>query len=252
MSTSSKITFVSGVVIPALVIVATVALFFVFGGQEKTALFWFNLCYTVALEAVFFGYLGIVRASSDKLTGAFYSIMGVWALYYVIAGVAVILLYSVALSLFVPMKFYVAVVVVLTLLWLIVAGWVAETDSRHAEETAQLHSRGKTLSYYAAQMAQLEKEYMELRRMLEIPSTMQSYDCELTPLTVKMKSLLPGAFNLDTTQAKLDKIIDQCTLLLNSFRNHPSLDPKSVPDKVKRFAERSIDEIEIIKTLTKK
>ena len=141
MITKSKITLFSGVVIPSLAIVATIILFFVLGGGEKTSLFWFNLCYTVVLEAIFFGYLGIVRSASDKMTGAFYSIMGVWALYYIVAGALTMLIYSLSLAQFVPMKFYVSLLVVITILWLIVAGLVAETDVRHKEETGRIQQR---------------------------------------------------------------------------------------------------------------
>jgi hypothetical protein len=252
MTTKSKITLFSGVVIPALVVAATVILFFVFGGGEKTSLFWFNLFYTVLLEAIFFGYFGLVRSASDKMTGAFYSIMGVWAIYYIIAGVLTMLVYSLVLTHFVPMKFYIASIAVFTLLWLIVAGFVAETDALHREQTDQIQQRGRTLSYYTARMAQMEKRYAEMCRTLNIPATAKNFDCELNRLTQKLKSLLPSAFNNDTTADKLDRIIEKCADLLDATEANPADDRQSIADSVKRFTDRSIEEIEIIKSLTRK
>ena len=242
----------SGVVIPSLVIVATVALFLVFGGEQKTSLFWFNLCYTVLLEAIFFGYLGLVRSASEKMTGAFFSIMGVWAIYYIVAGALTMVVYSVALSYFVPIKFYISAIVVLTLVWLIVAGLLAETDARHKAQTDQIQSRARTLSYYTARMSQLEKRYVEICRTLEIPQTTKNFDCELNRLTQKMKSLLPGVFNNEMTQGKLDQIIDKCADLLDAIETDPADNRRSIADNVKRFTNRSIEEIEIIKSLTRK
>ena len=89
-------------------------------------------------------------------------------------------------------------------------------------------------------------------RTLEIPQTTRNDDCELNRLTQKMKSLLPGAFDLETTQEKLDRIIDKCADMLDAIEANPPEDRQSIADSVKRFTGRSIEEIEIIKSLSRK
>lgn len=250
MSTKSKINLFYSVVIPATVIVTTIELFFVLGGELKTSLFWFNLCYTVALEAIFFVYLNLQRFSNDRITGAFYSMKGVWALYYIAAGAATMLIYTTLLLHFLPMRFYISTFIVYTLLWIIVAGLAAKNDVNHSEQTARLQQRGILLGYYADSILQLEKRYTDISSKLGISSTTRGYDCELTRLTMKIKSLSPSLFDLDITLDKLDQIIDNCAEILDAVETNPDADRHSIADKMKRFTDRSIDEIEIIKILT--
>lgn len=250
---SSKISFVSGVVIPALTVIVTVVLFFVFSGQgDKSSLFYFNMCYTVVLELVFFGYLSFARSGTDTVTGAFRSVMGIYSLYYITTGLVVILIYSLAISHLLPIKFYVAAIVVITLVWLILGALIAEVDTKHQQDAQQTMERGHTLTYFTQKMSQMEKQYITLCKELEIPSTTQNYACELSRLTVKFKSLMANVFNSDVAQQKLAEITDKCEALMDSIEQGVMADKQQIADKVKSFTNRSIEEIDLLKTLTRK
>jgi len=251
MPTRSKITLFYGVVLPATVIVTTIELFFALGGEGKTSLFWFNLCYTIAIESIFFVYLNMLRFSSDRMTGAFYLMKSMWVPYYIITGIATILVYSILLSHFVPMRFYISTIIIYTLFGVIVAGITAKNYMIQKEQTVRIQQRGKILDYYTDSMSQLEKRYTEISRKHDIPSVTSGYNCELTRLTLKIRSLLPRVFDLDITLDKLDQIIDSCTEMLDAVETAPAADRQSISDKVKHFTDRSIDEIEIIKILTR-
>jgi hypothetical protein len=122
----SKAIFFSAVVVPLVVIAATIALALVWTDGGRGVLFWVNLGYGVLLEALFFGWLHAVRRGSRSFTGAFWAIIGVWLIYYIVGGVILL-----AASFFISLKLYVTVIGGLTLAWVVVGALVAETDTRH-------------------------------------------------------------------------------------------------------------------------
>ena len=250
MPIKSKLALFLSVILPATVIVTTIELFFIMGGEVKTSLFWFNLCYAVALEALFFVYLNMLRFASDRTGEAFHQMKGMWALYYMIAGMATLLVYSLLLAHFVPMRFYISAIIIYTLFWVIVAGITAKNDMMQKEQAVRIQHRSKMLDYYTDSMSQLEKRYTKISRKHDIPLATSGYNCELARLTLKIRSLLPRVFDLDITLDKLDQIIDSCTEMLDAVEAAPAADRQSISDKVKYFTDHSIDEIEIIKILT--
>ncbi len=140
MAKSSVIIF-SAVVVPLLTIAATVALAFVWTKPEtRETLFFVNLGYGILLELIFFGFIAVVRAGRKKFTGAFYSIMGVCAVYYIASG-AVLILFSALM----PLKVYITALVILTLLWLIAGALIAETDARHKADEEITRGKNRKL-----------------------------------------------------------------------------------------------------------
>lgn len=125
---SNKINTFANVVMPTVVIAATVLLFFLFQPAESGALFYVNLCYTLLLEGVFFGWLALLRGG-DGFSVAFRAAMGICAFFYVMAGIGWMLLYGILLSAVLALKWYIALIIVFTLIWLIVGSLLAQTDS---------------------------------------------------------------------------------------------------------------------------
>lgn len=252
MSTNTT-PLVSGIIIPVATVATTIILFCLFKFEGNPgALFYFNMCYTCALEALFFGYLGFLRRGKGKTTGAMYSIMGVYSLYYIIVAVVVMLSYAVLLSTFIPLKFYIAAVVIISLLWLIMGSLLVETDTNFKENTEKLQAQGRTLGYFLKRIEILEKRYITISSELSIPYESKSYLCELSRLSTKIKSLMPNFFTNDMAQTKLQDIIDNCTSLINEVEQCSDTDKTKVAARVKHFVDNSIDEIELIKSLTRR
>ena len=249
---NSKISFVSGVIIPILTLIVTTILFFALGPAEKTSLFYVNLGYTLFLELVFFGYLTFLRVGSRETTGAFYSVIAAFSWYYIIVGLIIMLVYTLGLASIFALKYYVSALAVITLVWIIVGALLTETDARHHADTVQLTERGQTLHYYLEKMSQIERRYKALNKDLELPATTQNYDNEFSRLTVKIKSLLPNVFNSDTAQEKLTAIITQSTDLLDKIEDGEITDKDTIVNTVKRTVDRAIDDIELLKSLTRK
>jgi hypothetical protein len=136
----SKTIFFSAVVVPLVVIAATIALAFAWTDGGRGTLFRVNIGYGVLLEALFFGWLHAVRRGSRSFTGAFWSIIGVWLIYYIVGG-AILL----AASFFISLKLYVTAIGALTLAWVVVGALVAETDTRHKDDIETTKEKNRQL-----------------------------------------------------------------------------------------------------------
>jgi len=145
----------------------------------------------------------------------------------------------------------VAFVAIITFIWAIVSVVIVNTSLSHEEQTDWMHQNSNTLSDYITRMSQLEKRYVEISRKLDIPSATCGHYCDLTRLTLKMKSLLPSVFDLYLTKVKLEQIIGNCANMIDAMETNPAVNRQSIAINVNHFVDHSIDEIEIIKILTR-
>ncbi|GAP71958.1 hypothetical protein SAMD00024442_20_47 [Candidatus Symbiothrix dinenymphae] len=85
---NKKINIVANVILPAVVIVITASLFFMFRPEETTTLFYLNLGYTIFLEAIFFGYINLMYSKIKSFSTPFYAVFGIlyYALFWVWDG----------------------------------------------------------------------------------------------------------------------------------------------------------------------
>ena len=129
-----KTSIFSQIVMPLVVIGATVALFLLFKAEEPTALFWVNFAYTLLLELGLFGWVGWMR-QADGETSSFLKIaMGTLGWFYMVAGILVMLAFAIAsIWLTVDIRWYIAVHVILLCAWIIPAAWMAESDANYKE-----------------------------------------------------------------------------------------------------------------------
>lgn len=143
---TKQINTLTNVVMPIVVYLATIGLFVLLKPEETTALYWINMAYLVILETIFFGWLMWVRVDSEGVTPMLAVIMGTYASYYVAAGLICIIGSAVAsLFLEVSIKWYVAVLVVITVIWFIPGTLVAQADSNHAQRQAQVADKREEL-----------------------------------------------------------------------------------------------------------
>ncbi len=143
---SKRINTFTNIILPCLVFVATIVLAILLRPQETTALYWVNLVYGVILELIFFGWLCWVRTDSTEVSPLLSIMMGTYAAFYVTGGAICILVSGiVSLTTEVSVKWYVAALIVLTLLWLIPAALMAQADSTHAENQAQVADKREEL-----------------------------------------------------------------------------------------------------------
>ena len=154
---TKNISRLTSIVLPAIVDVVTIALFFIIVQGEKSPIFWINLCFTLFLETAFFGWIIWVRKEDTNDVSPMLSvIIGTYGLYYVIAGVVVMVLFS-GLHYIWPdctslIWWYVAALLVITVLWMIPAVFMTHADSTHQQQIKNLQMNTADVRSLSMQM----------------------------------------------------------------------------------------------------
>jgi hypothetical protein len=252
MSNNKIINTVADTILPATVIVLTATLFFMFRPENCTALFYLNLAYTILLEAIFFGYINLLYRKIKSVSTPFIAVFGIYSLYYVIAGTGWMLLYSLALSHFLSIKVYIAALIVLTLLWIILSVLTAQADSNFKESTDKLNERRHTLEYYAQKIALLASRYDKLCTEKGIRYATESNNrTVLDRLKTKIGFLTPNVLNSETACSQLNAMLDKCEEIIEETALASDDTLADWEKKMNRFVNNSIDELEMIKNITR-
>ena len=250
---NKKISILYNVVMPIVVAVATIALFFVFKPEEAEILFYFNLCYTLLLEAVFFGYLGLLQVDTKDFSSPFYAILGTHSLLYIVAGAACMLVYSLRWYEIFPFKIYLAAIVMLTVVWFVIAMLMTKTDYGYKQTVDELKSRQYSLQYYAQKLNILSTRYEKI--CVEkgiIYQTDSNNRSELDRLKAKLNFLTPNVFNNETACSQLNDLFDRCNCLLDEAETLEQDNIALHQKAMRNYVNNAINEIDLLKTLTRK
>jgi hypothetical protein len=249
---NAKINTIANIVLPVVSIALTVVLFLMFRPEEPTSLFYLNLAYTVLLEAIFFGYFNLLHSKTEEVSTPFYAIFGVFALYYIVIGLGCMLLYSLALMYFVPIKFYVAALIVLTLLWIILSVLTAQTDSNYKQTANKLNDQQHTLSFYAQKIALLTSRYEKLCAEKGIHYQTESNNSSvLDKLKGKIEFLTPNILSSETAHLQLNVMLDKCEAIIEETEAATADQLVDLEKKMQRFVNNSIDELNMLKNITR-
>lgn len=145
----------SNVIMSLIVYTVTISLYFIFMPDEPTALFWVNLVYTLFLETAAFGWLFWVKKGDTKDVSPMMSIIiGTYGVYYTIAGIAVMLVFSIlsVAGVEIGIQWYIASILVITAVWIVPAFLMAEADSSHKQEIDALQSNTADIRILSMQM----------------------------------------------------------------------------------------------------
>jgi len=191
---TKRVSLMSDVVLPLIVYAATIVLFLIFKPAEPTKLFWVNFGYTLFLETGAFGWLFWVKKDSTNDVSPLMSVIfGTYGVYYTIAGVAVMLLYTILVNVGVNigMRWYVAAIVIITVLWIIPAFFMVESDSTHKQETDMVKRNTQEIRNLSAQM----------RAALSQASNLTP--TQKTRLQQEVDSIAPSRLNADNASVLL-------------------------------------------------
>jgi hypothetical protein len=251
---NKKVNLFAGIVLPLVVMAATATLFFMFRPKETTALFYINLGYTILLEVILFGYINVLYCKTDDFSTPFMSILGVFSLYYVIAGFGWMLLFSLVLLHFVLLKIYIAGLMVLTLLWIILSLVTGRTDSNYKQTTDKLKADGQTLNYYTQKIALLALRYEKLCAEKGVKYATDSNNrTVLERLKGKISFLTPNVLASETAVSQLSSLFGKCEDIIDETESAD--DEKLLAElqkKMQRFVDNAISELDMLKNLTRK
>ncbi len=245
---NTKINTFANVVMPVSVIVITILLFFLFQPENSGALFYINLCYTVLLEGVFFGWLSLLRMGGNNFSVAFRAAMGICALYYVVAGFGWMLLYGLVLSAMLALKWYIALIIVMTLLWLVIGSLLAQTDNGYKESMEQLADDTQSISFFKAKADRLarrcEEVYADKQLTYRTGTTMRT---PVEKLSGKIAFITPNVLHSTNAVAQLNAILTQCADYIDALEQASA---EQVPDaerKLLRYIDTAISDIDFLK-----
>jgi len=149
-----------------IVLASTFFLFFFLSEPEsRNKLFAFNLIYICFLEFLFFGFFTftqILSLSGLKIRAASYPVWGTVLFTYVFAGLLIVLLYNFALDHLVTKKIYASVLLVLTVIMIIIAGFVLKVDRLQAESEDKLKEARIALTIPVEEFKILEKKFIRI------------------------------------------------------------------------------------------
>lgn len=250
---NDKINTFSNIVMLVVVIVATILLFFVFQPEKSGTLFYFNLFYTVLLETVFFGWLALLREGGKLFSVAFRAAMGVCALYYVVVGFGWMLLYGLLLSTFVALRWYIAAIVVMTLLWLIVGSLLAQNDSGYKESMEQLADDTFSIAFFKAKAEQLcrrcEDVYADKHLVYQTAANLHT---PMEKLSNKIAFITSNVLRNQNTVTQLNTILIQCADCLDALERASEEQLPDAERKLLRCIDTAIADIDFLKNTTRR
>ena len=115
----------ANVILPLLVGLVTVGLFLLFMPQDATRLFYTNLGVTLWLEMVFWAYMGLLRMGTKGVSVPFLAFLGVGAFFYMFCAGIWMLGYSLWLSEVLGYNVYLALHIVMLVVWMVVGTLMA-------------------------------------------------------------------------------------------------------------------------------
>ena len=250
---NKKINIIANIILPLVVIVMTVVLFFMFKPQETTPLFYINLFYAVFLEAILFGYFNLLYVKTKDFSTPFFAVFGVYSLYYIIVGIGWLLLYSLLLSHFMSLKIYITGLMVLTLLWIIISVLTAQTDSNYKQTTNKLKAQGQSLNFYTQKITLLASRYAKLCDEKGLKYETDSNNrTVLDRLSGKISFLTPNILENEAAVTQISSMLSKCEDIIDETATATEEKLVEMQTKMKRFVDNSVAELDMLKNLTKK
>ena len=248
---NSRISFVSNILIPILTGIITLVLFLLFCPENAGALFYTNMIYTLLLEGFLFGFLSLLQKESKNISGAFYSIISVGAIYYIIFGSGWMIAYSLLLTAILSYKVYIAVHSIIFLLFIIVGSIVTRTDNSYHEKTEEQTQQMRSIRFYTEKMNQLASKY--LQQGIDKDTDLSQWDGYkvLGTLITKINHLTPSIFRNDMAVKQLSNMLENCEKIVAEMEEVPDSDLNMIDRKMKRFASNAIDEITLLRNLSR-
>ena len=226
---NNKIRILADVLAPFAVVMVTVALFFIFMPEEPGTLFWTNMVYSALLEIILFAY--IVWLPSRGTSVALKWMCGIYSIFYICVAVVWMLLFSVLLCHWLPIKVYFAVIAVITGLWILLGALSLKADNTHHTSSATLADNRRRANEVSAEAEMFLQQF----ELLAIAHP------ELKHASISVRTLCRGLASLSPVvmaQPFASKRVKEICSGLEDILAEPVTDTYS--PKLKDYADNSI------------
>ncbi|MDX9799183.1 MAG: hypothetical protein RBT05_10035 [Bacteroidales bacterium] len=229
-------------------IAVTVFLFLFWSKEEnRTALFAFNLGYTIFLELLFYGFIYITRFNSKKILGSTYSVLGSILFFYLIFGLATILIYNLLLLDIISIKWYYSIIIIGTLFGLISTGFTLKLNNNVVGENEKTEEVFESKSTLIQELRYLENKYKsELSKKGLSESFESEYDTVINKLTNKVQFVNPKIIENNNSYSKIKESISSIENIITEFKKSES-DGKTIQAKVTEIVNDTIFYINSLK-----
>ncbi|MDR1129804.1 MAG: hypothetical protein LBK96_02360, partial [Prevotellaceae bacterium] len=157
------------------------------------------------------------------------------------------------LSHFFSLKIYIAALIVLTLLWIIVSVLTAQADSHYRSTIDMLSDRQYTLEYYTQKITLLASRYDKLCAEKGIRYATESNNkTVLDRLKGKIGFLTPNVLNSETARSQLNAMLDKCEGIIEEMALASEDSLAEWEKRMHRFVNSSIDELDMLKNITRR
>lgn len=240
-------------VMPLVVIIATIVIGLVLKSEEPTTLYWVNLGFGVFWEFVFFGWLALSRSDTSEVSSVFKAVSGGMSLYYVFISFIVMLVYTIGLSSHVHIKWYICVLAALTVIWYVLGSLVAHYDNSFSAQQDSLNDSKAVVTLNASKMLQLSARYSQICKELGVKYGMETNAKNpVGQLSQKFQFISPNVLRKSTAVARLNAMITACDELLDNLESAEDKEAfKKAEEKLERFVKTSIADIDFLKNTTR-
>lgn len=239
------------VLLPLLIGVVTVGLFLLFMPQDATRLFYTNLGVTLWLEMVFWAYMGLLRMETKGVSVPFLAFLGVGAFFYMFCAGIWMLGYSLFLPEVLGYNVYLALHIVMLVVWMVVGTLMAQRDNAYHERVEQLGQDARSLDYFIQEMNVL---YMRYRDVLSAKDAIAlGGDDALEVLRNRMRGLTASVLEGDSARARLSALLEEGEICVAKLESAGDVEEvRRMNLKVQQFSRRAVNELELLKRLHKK
>ena len=232
----------------------TIGLFYLLGPEEKSSLFYFNLGFTLFLEAVFFG-TGVAIAG-EKLFNIHNFAVAYQVKLYVIIAAVIMIAYNLTAKFagieIIDPKWYFGLLILLTIIFtviIIIVGQAAQHQIKHSEQIVQKAQHQKDLK---KDFMRLERSFYEVAQKMtksspmldEVKSNIRKMENSINMIPISL--LARRAEDAEMVSLKLAEVQQELEKL------DPNADDEAnqaVLNSLLSKTKRVIDEINILKSV---
>jgi hypothetical protein len=229
-------------------IAITIFLFLFWTKEEnRTALFSFNLAYTIFLELLFYGFIYITRFNSKKILGSTYSVLGSILFFYLIFGIGTILIFNLFLLNLISVKWYYSVIIVGTLIGIISTGFTLKLNNNVVVENEKSEKIFEFQSNLIQELKYLESKYKSELLKKGISESFESeYDSIISKLINKVQFANPKTIENNISYSKIKDSISSIDSQIMEIKKSES-DGKVIQSEITEIVNDTIFYINSLK-----
>lgn len=231
------------IAVPAVLIVATIALLLVFMPEEPGALFWFNFCFIIFLEGLLSWYFVGAKQDSENISTPMTAMLGTSMLAYIGVCVAIMLIYSIALRGVLDIKFYIAALIIITVIWFIPVLLTLRHDNAEKADADITKGRRDNLHFFTERAKMLAQRYNKA-------CAEQGIKAEQSPADIivgKIAGLTPNVFRNEMACMQLQSTLDKCEAIVAKMEGG-----ENASQEMQAFAANAVNEIMMLKNLARR